>query len=105
MEWLTKARTGSSVGGRRDEYGFRIPCSLRRGLPGGVGGARNLINSMFCEHPARSEGARNLVNSMVFEYPARSGGASLDGVGGARNLVISMVFEDPARSGGASLEW
>ena len=57
MEWLTKARTGSSMGGRSDEYGLRIPSSLRRGLPGGVGGARNLINNMVCEYPPRFGGA------------------------------------------------
>ena len=38
-------------------YGMRMPSSLRRGLPGGVGGARNLINHMVCEYPPRSGGA------------------------------------------------
>ena len=31
--------------------------SSRRGLPGGVGGARNLANSMVCRYPPRSGGA------------------------------------------------
>ena len=34
-----------------------ILSSLWRGLPGGVGGARNLINNMVCEYPPRSGGA------------------------------------------------
>ena len=39
------------------DSGGIILAALWRGLPGGVGGARNLINNMGCEYPARSGGA------------------------------------------------
>eukprot|EP00959_Pyramimonas_sp_CCMP1952_P194256 4062240-Pyramimonas_sp.AAC.1 len=63
-----------------------MPASLRRGLPGGVGGARNLINSMR------------------FECPPRSGGASLEGREGrklyqTRYCIAGMVWHCVVRMG------
>eukprot|EP00959_Pyramimonas_sp_CCMP1952_P314669 6587008-Pyramimonas_sp.AAC.1 len=60
----------------RGRYGCSSIPSLRRGLPGGVGGGTKPDKRCL---PGGVGGARNLINTIVFADSPRSGGATEEG--------------------------
>eukprot|EP00959_Pyramimonas_sp_CCMP1952_P345675 7239126-Pyramimonas_sp.AAC.1 len=66
----------------KKKHGIPTPFSLKRGLPGGVGRAQNLINKNTVLVKRSLNGsagkARNRIKDMVSRYSLLSGEASLD---------------------------